>query len=664
MRKNRLLSFVLAMVMLFGVVSAFGVTAMAEDEITVTAVYDPATSTATVTWSEVPTATSYSLWILNVDEEGNWRQLPSTMAFSVDASEPRSYTYHDGYFTMYGYGCDGYRIEIEAKRYGITLAEGTSSVFNTGKPFLSAPQVTLSEFGIASCPTVDHAEFYSFSLYAAQNDYLISSASGRVPNHDFSQYMVKGNEYYVRASVHEPSGTYRASKNVYSNKILFKGPAITGTATISPSNPTPNSTVTSSLGGALQNIPADKLHYQWQISRPNSMSFSDISGETGATMEIGADINPGYKFRLAVWADGYSGSVISNIVTVSETLTGTATISPSRPKPGETMTVNLGGVLASIPADKLHYQWQSSSRAGAQLIDISGATGATYTVPADATSNYSFRVVITADGYDGSIISATVMLGGPALTGQVTISPSNPKVGDTLDASVRITTPGYSGRTLYQWQRSVDAGSSVFEDIPLATGSTYIPVQEDAGKQIRLSVSAGGYDGSIVSAPVTVAEDKTLSGTVTISPSNPAAGTTLTSTRSGGVADISARDLNYQWQSKSNGRTFANIRLATSSTYTIPSSAADGTQYRLMVTADGYTGTLYSNTVTVGGESFEKGDVNRDGSVSNSDLILVARHVVNLITLTGEQFTLGDMNDDKQITNTDIITVARKIVGL
>ncbi len=63
-------------------------------------------------------------------------------------------------------------------------------------------------------------------------------------------------------------------------------------------------------------------------------------------------------------------------------------------------------------------------------------------------------------------------------------------------------------------------------------------------------------------------------------------------------------------------------------------------------------------------ESYKKGDVNRDGSVSNSDLILVARHVVNLITLTGEQFTLADMNGDGAITNTDIITVARKIVGL
>ncbi len=73
---------------------------------------------------------------------------------------------------------------------------------------------------------------------------------------------------------------------------------------------------------------------------------------------------------------------------------------------------------------------------------------------------------------------------------------------------------------------------------------------------------------------------------------------------------------------------------------------------------------FYALDYTKQAESYQKGDVNRDGSVSNSDLILVARHVVNLITLTGEQFTLGDMNNDGAITNTDIITVARKIVGL
>ncbi|MBQ6539487.1 MAG: dockerin type I repeat-containing protein [Oscillospiraceae bacterium] len=69
-------------------------------------------------------------------------------------------------------------------------------------------------------------------------------------------------------------------------------------------------------------------------------------------------------------------------------------------------------------------------------------------------------------------------------------------------------------------------------------------------------------------------------------------------------------------------------------------------------------------TVTAGSPSYPKGDVDRSGQVENSDLIMVARHVVNILTLTGEQFTLGDMNDDKVIDNKDIITLAKKIVGM
>jgi hypothetical protein len=87
------------------------------------------------------------------------------------------------------------------------------------------------------------------------------------------------------------------------------------------------------------------------------------------------------------------------------------------------------------------------------------------------------------------------------------------------------------------------------------------------------------------------------------------------------------------------------------------SSFDEGVAYAIK---DGILYIITANTAP----SYQKGDVNRDGSVSNSDLILVARHVVNLVTLTGEQFTLGDMNGDGQITNTDIITVARMIVGL
>ena len=63
-------------------------------------------------------------------------------------------------------------------------------------------------------------------------------------------------------------------------------------------------------------------------------------------------------------------------------------------------------------------------------------------------------------------------------------------------------------------------------------------------------------------------------------------------------------------------------------------------------------------------QTYQKGDVNMDGDISNADLILVARYVVNLTTFDSEEFKLADMDDSGEIDNADVILVARIIVGL
>lgn len=59
-----------------------------------------------------------------------------------------------------------------------------------------------------------------------------------------------------------------------------------------------------------------------------------------------------------------------------------------------------------------------------------------------------------------------------------------------------------------------------------------------------------------------------------------------------------------------------------------------------------------------------RGDVNGDGTVSNTDLIKTARHVVDIEKLTGEELKRADINNDGQVNNEDIILTARRIVGL
>ena len=159
-----------------------------------------------------------------------------------------------------------------------------------------------------------------------------------------------------------------------------------------------------------------------------------------------------------------------------------------------------------------------------------------------------------------------------------------------------------------------------------------------------------------------------LEGTVTISQTDTSNGITLTANLSGAAANIPADKLHYDWRYVVTTDVYGRIRPTggTYKTLTLPQGDYSTRRYFVYVTADGYEGYLQSGYVKIdaGSSSYPKGDVDRSGQVGNSDLILVARHVVHLVTLTGEQFTLGDMDDDKQITNTDIILVARRIVGL
>jgi hypothetical protein len=62
------------------------------------------------------------------------------------------------------------------------------------------------------------------------------------------------------------------------------------------------------------------------------------------------------------------------------------------------------------------------------------------------------------------------------------------------------------------------------------------------------------------------------------------------------------------------------------------------------------------------------GDVTGDGQITNADLILAARYVVNLLDESSAEYAnvlaYADMNDDGAVSNADVILIARIIVGL
>lgn len=58
------------------------------------------------------------------------------------------------------------------------------------------------------------------------------------------------------------------------------------------------------------------------------------------------------------------------------------------------------------------------------------------------------------------------------------------------------------------------------------------------------------------------------------------------------------------------------------------------------------------------------GDVNGDGTISNSDRIKIRNHILGTSKLSGIYFVAGDVNKDGQVSNTDRIKVRNHILGI
>ena len=118
--------------------------------------------------------------------------------------------------------------------------------------------------------------------------------------------------------------------------------------------------------------------------------------------------------------------------------------------------------------------------------------------PADADGDNVYEVTIeAADGtYTAAPLAVTVTVTNKNEDGTVTFS-ADPQVGVELTASLTDLDGNESGM---EWQWARDDGAGGFEDIAGATSAAYTPVAEDAGKQLRATVTYTDGEGSGKSA--------------------------------------------------------------------------------------------------------------------------------------------------------------------
>ncbi len=238
------------------------------------------------------------------------------------------------------------------------------------------------------------------------------------------------------------------------------------------------------------------LSYQWQLSTDAGTAYSNIAGETNATLTL-ANVTAAMgnnKYR-AVVASTCASAINTNAATLTVQSAPLITAQP------QDITVCTTAAVFTVTATGtgIQYQWQQSID-GINYTNIAGANASSITLAGltPALANYKYRVVVftTACGMDTSIPVMARIGVLPVVTLSVApatiVNPAHPAV---LSASVNP-----SGNYIYQWKRNNIVLPVLTTSINNLTGlvadfGTYVVTATDA---------ASGCTG--ISNPITITD--------------------------------------------------------------------------------------------------------------------------------------------------------------
>ncbi len=233
--------------------------------------------------------------------------------------------------------------------------------------------------------------------------------------------------------------------------------------------------------------------------------------------------------------------------------------------------------VAASGTAPLAYQWTNGG------VDISGATGASYTTPSTVMADSGTLFAVRVSNAIGNVTSANATLTVNAIPPSITTQPQNQTVTVGATATFTVTAAGTAPLS-YQWRKNA-------VNISGATSASYTTpatVAADNGK--LFSVVVTNTAGSVTSSNATLTVN--LPPAITTQPANQSVHVGHTATFSA-VATGTA-PLTYQW--RKNG---TNVSGATSASYTTPATVSGDNGSLFSVVVTNVVGNVTSNNATL-----------------------------------------------------------------
>lgn len=265
------------------------------------------------------------------------------------------------------------------------------------------------------------------------------------------------------------------SNNVYINVLpvnsVLKGGKISSS----------NTTVSINASGGLIN--SDSLatggtspySYSWQKQEDNNGVWSVITGETNATLNVGALVKPTSFKRKVI--DTHGDSAFSNIVTIYTqpfAIKGGLIGEPVTICSGDNISLN-NIIAACGGVGNITYSWEYNIGSG--WISIANSNTATLTVN-NVTQNTTYRRKATDEIGNFVYCNEVQVLVYPPIVGG-TITPATQTIcsnGSIVPQELKLVDYDHytTGVITYQWQKATNLNGP-WTDLIGVTGSTYLP---------------------------------------------------------------------------------------------------------------------------------------------------------------------------------------------